>query len=149
MLREVNNQIKHWNQNRGPHAGWEAHFCKSRRAFHIARIHLLNIDIQNVIPTQGGKRIFATSWKSAATCRVHDMPKVKKLMNPLYVFRKARFRAFSPQRCSKEQNWHSHAAWGSKKKCFPPRTRITFLIFATPLARERQFCQQHLATHDA
>ena len=32
--------------------------------FHIASIHLLNIDIQIVIPTQGGNRMFATNLNS-------------------------------------------------------------------------------------
>ena len=30
-----------------------------------------------------------------------------------------------------------------KKKCFPPSMGITFLVFATPLARERRNCDAH------
>ena len=64
-------QFKHWHQNCDTHARREAHSSNSRQALYIARIHLLNINIQNVIPTQGGKRILATSNKK---CRHMPRP---------------------------------------------------------------------------
>ena len=72
-------EMTHWHQNSDLHAGREAHYSKSRQVVHIARIHLLNIDIQIVIPTQGGNRIFATNLKTAPPHVTSVINKIKQI----------------------------------------------------------------------
>ena len=130
------NQIEHWNQNRDPHAGRETHVCKSCQAFQKAIIHLLNIEIQNAIPTQGVKCIFATHHKK---CR--DMPrpwsaKTTKL-NELYGnFQKTSFSSSLAAEVLKKTELALPRSTGSTKQNAPHRAWGLHFCFLQPLQRE-------------
>ena len=69
----------------------KAHCSKSRQVAHIARIHLLNVDIQIVIPTQGGNRIFATNIKTAPPHVTSVINKIKQINDSYVNFQESKF----------------------------------------------------------
>ena len=122
-------QMKHWHPNRDPHAGWKAHCCKSYQASRIAIIHLLNIKIQSVIPTKGGKRIFATnqtkwsnmprSWSAENTKVNESFGYVQKnccsSILPAEVLKKTE--SALPRSMGITKKNASHRPWGSQFWC--------------------------------
>ena len=90
--------------------------------------------IQNVIPTQGGKHMFASMQKKHKTCSAHSLEKTSKVNESFGNFQKWMFstsitaevlkklqNAFPPSMGIK-QKYASHRAWGSQFQLFehPP-----------------------------
>ena len=89
--RSKNTPMERRHPKSDPHAGRETHSSKSHHGLRIATNHPCTIEYKNMIPTQGGKHIFASHQKNASPCRACAQHTTQKGVNRMKMFRKAVF----------------------------------------------------------